>query len=240
MQTVLLDAAQCAQFRCLSPLAVLDELDELCTRATQFAWLREEVEPGGYHDNALFRESLRDRLLDKWGEEVRDASGLVDEAQYGGLFERYIEHVSAWSKNERLRNRLTGAYEEPDAVLMKEVEGLAGWTGEPEEFRRGLLSKMAAWAIENPDKRAQSEVVFADQIRKVRDAVFTSRRQPLAEICRDIVRMVREQDPNLTTDRKAELRAVLDRMASRFGYCDACACDAAAMLVRTRFHDLIE
>ncbi len=240
MQTVLLDAAQSTRYRCLSPLAVLDELDGLCTRTTQFAWLREDAETGGYHDHALFRELLRERLLDRWGEEVRDASGLVDEAQYSGLFERYIENVSAWSKNERLRNRLTGAYEEPDAVMMTEVESLLGWTGEPDEFRRGMLSKMAAWAIDNPGQRAQVEVVFADHIRKLRDAVFASRRKPLAELCRDIVRMVRDQDGSLTDERKREVRTVLDALTARFGYCDNCACDAAAMLVRQRFHDLIE
>lgn len=240
MQTVLLDASQHPRYACLSPLAVLEEIHELCSRATQFAWLREDVETGGYHDHALFRELLAERLLDVWSEEVRDASGLVDESQYSGLFERYIEHVSAWSKSERLRNRLTGAYEEPDAVMMKEVESLVGWTGEPDEFRRGLLSRMAAWALDNPSERARIEVVFAEQIRKLRDAVFAARRKPLAEICRDIVRMVREQDGALTDDRKRELREVLDAMAKRFGYCDQCACDAAAMLVRQRFHDLIE
>jgi len=240
MQTVLLDASQSTRYRCLSPLAVLEELDELCTRTSQFAWLREEVEPGGYHDHALFREALRDRLLDLWGEEVREASGLVDEAQYAGLFERYIEHVSAWSKNERLRNRLTGTYEEPDAVMMKEVESLVGWTGQPDEFRRALLSKMAAWAIEHPGTRPKVDVVFQAEIGKLREAVFADRRKPLAELCRDIVRLVRDDDRQLSVERRAELRTMLDAMASRFGYCDQCACDAAAMLVRLQFHDLID
>ena len=33
--------------------------------------------------------------------------------------------------------------------------------------------------------------------------------------------------------------ATIDRLASRFGYCSACAADAASLLVRKRFQDLV-
>jgi len=240
MQTVLLDAAQHPRFRCLSPVAVLEELDDLCERTSQFDWLQEEAAEGGYHDHALFRQVLRDRLIDVWEEEVRGASGLVDETQYGGLFERYIEHVSAWSRTERIRNKHTGAYEEPDQVLLTEVETLLGWEGNPDEFRRGLLSKLAAFAIDHPEERTNNEIVFADHIKTLRAAVYEKLRVPIAEMCRDMVDLVRGDGASLTEDRKAQLRTVLDSMAERFGYCDHCASDAAAMLVRKRFHDIIE
>lgn len=239
MQTVLLDAAQHPRFKCLSPLAVFEELDELCERTSQFEWLQGSAVPGGFHDHALFRELLRERLIKDWEEELREASGLVADTQYGGLFDRYIEHVSAWSKNERIRNRHTGAYEEPDQVLLKEVEMLLGWTGEPAEFRRGLLSKLAAWALDHPEERTQNEVVFADQINKLRAAVYATLRKPIAELCRDIVDAVRSDNAKLTPSRQKEVRAVLDRMRDRFGYCDHCASDAAAMLIRNRFDDII-
>lgn len=239
MRGLVLDAAQSATYQCLSPLAVLDELDDLCTRTSQFAWLREEKRTGGYHDHAAFREILRDRLLDWWEDEVRHASGLIDEAQYGGLFERYVENVTAWTRSERLRNKLTGAYEEPEEHLMREVEGLLGWKGEPTEFRRSLLNTIAAWAIDHPGQKALNEVVFADHIRKLRDAVFEKLRNPVAEICRDIVLFVRDGEQSLAPSRRAEIRAVLDSMASKFGYCDSCARDAAGVLVRRRFRDII-
>jgi len=46
------------------------------------------------------------------------------EAQYAELFEKYVQHVSVWVKKERIRNKITGEYEEPDAKMMKEVERL--------------------------------------------------------------------------------------------------------------------
>ncbi|MBI5533558.1 MAG: serine protein kinase PrkA [Deltaproteobacteria bacterium] len=239
MRGVMLDASQSSSYKCLSPLAVIEELDELCTRSSQFAWLREERRSGGYHDHAAFREILRDRLLDRWEEEMRNASGLVDDAQYGGLFELYIEHVTAWTRGERIRNRATGAYEEANERMMLEVEGLLGWKGEAAEFRKSLLSTIAAWAIDHPGERARNEVVFGDHIKKLREAVFEKLRKPIAELCRDIVSFVRDGDQTFQEPRRSELRKVLDSLASMYGYCDQCARDAAAMLVRKRFRDII-
>jgi predicted Ser/Thr protein kinase len=239
MRGVMLDAAQTTAYRCLSPLAVVDELDELCARSSQFAWLREETASGGYHDHAAFREILRDRLLDWWEEEMRNASGLVDDAQYGGLFELYIEHVTAWTRGERIRNRATGTYEESNERMMLEVEGLLGWKGEPGEFRKSLLSTIAAWAIDHPTERAKNEVVFGDHIHKLREAVFEKLRKPIAELCRDIVTFVRDGEQSFPETRRHEVRKVLDKLAADFGYCDQCARDAAAMLVRKRFRDII-
>jgi predicted Ser/Thr protein kinase len=239
MQTVLLDAAQHPRFQCLSPVAVLEELDELCERAAQFDWLQESAETGGYHDHALFRDLLTDRLLGVWEEELRTASGLVDEKQYAGLFVRYTENVSAWSKGERIRNRVTGEFIEPDANLMEEVESLLGWEGNPDEFRRGLLSKFAAWTLDHPNDPIENHVVFADLIHKLRAAVYAKLRKPVGELCRDMVDYVRGNGAKVPEDRKTEIRRALDAMRDQYGYCDHCASDAAAMLVRKRFHDII-
>ena len=39
--------------------------------------------------------------------------------------------------------------------------------------------------------------------------------------------------------RSRDARAALDRLAKRFGYCDACGVDLASMLLRKRYNDLI-
>src|SRR6185295_13375373 len=62
MRTVLLDAGQSKVYKCLSPLAVLTELDELCDRVSEYEWLQEEQLAGGFHDHKSFREALRARL----------------------------------------------------------------------------------------------------------------------------------------------------------------------------------
>ena len=58
MRIALLDAAQSTVFKCLNPLAVLDEIEALCQRRNEFEWLQQDAIVGGYHDVKTFRETL--------------------------------------------------------------------------------------------------------------------------------------------------------------------------------------
>lgn len=239
IRSVLLDAAQSPKFKCLSPLAVMEELDALCERVAEYEWLQEEQLPGGYHDHRGFREVLRSRLLDTWESELRSASGLVSEDQYSELFDRYVSHVSVWVKREKIRNRLTGEYESPDEHMMGEVEELLGVRGDAGEFRKSLISSIAAWAIDHPGQKIDNTVVFAQHTRKLRDAVFAERRKQVAHLSRDIVVLVSEEGAGLDAARRKDAQETLDRLRRDYGYCDHCARDAASSLLRWRFAELI-
>lgn len=239
MRTLLLDAAQSPLYDCLSPFAVLDELDRLCERTNEYAWLQEEKVPGGYHDHVQFRKELRERLLETLEDELRVSSGLVDETRYRELFDRYITHVSYWVKGEKLRNPLTGQYEDPDLRLMGEVEALLGSPDKPEDLRHSLISRVAAWAIDHPGDAIDNSRVFAPQLKRMQDAVFAERRVSVAKLARDVVVLLREEGSGLDESRRVEVRAAVGRWKSRFGYQDGSAADAATALVRERLVDLL-
>ena len=235
MRVLLLDAAQSSAYRCLSPLAVLDELERLCARRNEFEWLSMEVATGGYHDMKLFRSELSTMLVGYWEHEFYEASGLIDEGRYEELFERYVQHVSVWVKRERIRNRITGGFDEPDEAMMREVERLLDKKGSAADVRHGLISSIAAWAIEHPDKKVEAVEVFPETVRRMRDAIFADKRPLMGKLVRDIVAFVREEGSGLDDSQRSKARATLDRLASRFSYCDACAADAAAVLAAKRF-----
>jgi serine protein kinase len=239
MRGVLLDAAQNPRFACLSPLAVLEELDRLCERSGEYAFLQDEKLPGGYHDHALFRRTIRERLLDALEDELRISSGLVDEARYYELFERYVTHVSVWIKGEKIRNPMTGQYEESDERLMREVEALLGSPEKPHDFRNGLISAIAAWAIDHPNEPVRNAGVFTEYLRRIREAVFAERRVLVARLCRDLVLLLRDEGAGLDQPRRVAAEAVLAELIRRFGYEKTSAADAAAALLRDRFHQLL-
>ncbi|AKV01258.1 putative serine protein kinase, PrkA [Labilithrix luteola] len=239
MRVVLLDAAQSQLYKCLSPLATLEEIDQLSQHKTEFEWLQQDTQAGGYHDVKLFREALLSRLLGTWEQEFYAASGLVAEEQYDDLFERYVQHVSVWTKKERIRNKITGEYEEPDEGMMREVERLLDVKGDPQEARKQMISAIAAWAIDHPGQKVDGRNVFPQYLRRLRDAIFADKRAEVAKRARDIVVLVRDEGSGLDMNHKREAREVLDRLASRFGYCDNCAADAASMLVRKRYSDIL-
>jgi predicted Ser/Thr protein kinase len=238
MRMALLDAAQSAAFRCLSPLAVLEEIDALCQRKNEFDWLQQDPIVGGYHDVKVFRDTLFSRLLNASEYELYVASGLVQEQQYADLFDRYVQHVSVWVKKERLYNRVTQRYEDPDEKMMAEVERLLDVKGDPQDWRRQLISAIAAWALDHPGQRVETAVVFPQHIKRMREAIFADKRQAVASLARDIVLVVREEGIGIDAARRGEAQATIDRLAARFGYCSSCAADAASLLVRKRFQDL--
>jgi predicted Ser/Thr protein kinase len=239
MRTVLLDAAQNPHYGCLSPLAVLDELDRLCERTAEYGFLQEERLPGGYHDHILFRDTLRQRLLDAFEDEYRVASGLVDEARYNDLFDRYIMHVSFWVKREKLKNPMTGDYEDPDERLMQEVEALLGAPDKPEQLRHSLINTVAAWAIDHPGEPIDNTKVFAAHLKRLRDAVFAERRVAIGRLCRDVVHLLREEGAGLDEPRRKAAENVVIELERRFGYEPTSTADAALALVRLRFADVL-
>ncbi|MBX3191521.1 MAG: serine protein kinase PrkA [Labilithrix sp.] len=239
MRVVLLDAAQSVVYRCLSPLAVLDEIEQLCMRKAEFEWLQQDTQAGGYHDVKLFRETLFSRLLSVWEQELYASSGLVADAQYDDLFEKYVQHVSVWVKKERIRNKITGEYEEPDEGMMREVERLLDVKGDVQEARKQMISGIAAWAIDHPGQKVEAKNVFPQYLRRLRDAIFTDKRIEVAKQARDIVVLVRDEGSGLDDARRREVREVIAQLEKRFSYCDDCAADMASMLVRKRYSDLI-
>ena len=239
MRGVLLDAAQSPKYPCLSPLAVLDALDALCQRRSEFEWLLLEPKLGGYHDTSRFMEGLMDRLLGTWEQELHRASGLVDEAQYADLFERYVQHISAWVKKERIRNRLTGDHDEPDEKLMVEVERLLDLKGEAAAVRSQMIATIAAWAIDHPDEKIETQVVFPNYMRRMRDAIYAQKRAEVAGRARDLVLWVREGGHDFDAARTRGAQVMLARMEELFGYCRSCAADAASVTLRRRMSDLV-
>jgi predicted Ser/Thr protein kinase len=239
MRMALLDAAQSTVFQCLNPVAVMEEIDSLCQRKNEFDWLQQDAIIGGYHDVRSFRDTLNTRLLAAGEYELYVASGLVQEQQYAELFERYVQHVSAWVKKERLFNRVTQKYEEPDEKMMVEVERLLDVKSDAQDWRRQLISNIAAWALDHPGQRVEPTVGFPQHIRRMRDAIFAERRPAVARLARDIVVLVRDEGVGLDAERRAAAEATIERLTQRFGYCRNCAADASTLLVRKRFNDLV-
>jgi predicted Ser/Thr protein kinase len=151
MKTVIFNAAQSPKHACLTPMAVLEELESLCRDKSLHEFLQQEV-VDGYHDHEEFVRVVEAELLDVLDEEIRDSMGLVTESQYRELFGRYLAVVSSWTKGERIRNRVTGAYELPDEERMAEFEKIV--MGEQDDrgtFRRSIISAVGAYRLDHPE-----------------------------------------------------------------------------------------
>jgi predicted Ser/Thr protein kinase len=232
---LILDAAQVPEYKVLSPFAVLDGLAELSARVGEFEWLRQETAAGGYQDPKWFMKALRARLLDTLEDELRSATGFADEARYDEVFERYVLHVSAWTKGEKIENRVSRKEEPADETMMKEIERMLGFGGSHEEFRRNLISRVAAWAIDHPGQALPTKGLFPQHIAKLRDVFFQEHRKQVVAVAGDLSVILSEGEGSLEPDALARARSTLAVLKARFGYDDDSARDAVVALLKERF-----
>ena len=73
---------------------------------------------------------------------------------------------------ETVADEKSGRFEEPDKELMERIETLLGSEDAPDEFRSNLMTKAAAFKLDNPDKEIVVEEVFADLMSTLRRNVF--------------------------------------------------------------------
>jgi predicted Ser/Thr protein kinase len=238
MKLLLMNAAQSPKFKCLSPFAVFDELEDLVRGVTIYDFLKQEPLSGGYHENRKFIFQVRDRLLDKTDDEVRTSMGLVEERRYIEQFERYLMHVSFWIKREKVPNPVTGRDEDPDEEFMNDIERMldvASGSGKREDFRREVIAKIGAWSLDHQGEKPDYEVIFPRPITHLREAFFGERKKQVRKINEDLLVYLVDGPSQLAADALEAARKTLDTMMSRFGYCPSCAKDAILALVRKRY-----
>ena len=235
MKMLLMNAAQNPKFACVSPFALLEELEELVRGVSVYEFLKQEPLPGGYHENRKFIFQVRDRLLDRIDDEVRTAMGLVDERRYIDQFDRYVSFVSHWIRKEKVTNPITGRDEDPDEEFMGEVERVLQMQSRHEEFRREVIAKIGAWSIDHLRQKPDLEKIFPRQIADLREAFFVERKKQIRRINEDLLVYLTDGPEKMPPDQMAAARTTLSNLRGRYGYCEHCAKDAILVLVRKRY-----
>jgi len=238
IKTALFNAAQAGPARCLTPLAVLEELESICKDKTVHDFLQQEV-VDGYHDHEEFVRVVEAEYLDVIDEEIRDSMGFVSESQYRELFLKYVTLVSHWVKGEKLKNAVTGAYEPADEQRMVELEKIVMPPGEDRRnFRRGLISAIGAFRLDHPDgAEIDYAAIFPDLFRRLRDHYFDERKRQLRRSREEVLRYLSDERASLDEKARARVEGTLRTMRERYGYCEHCAQDAILFLMRRRYED---
>ena len=235
MQVVILNAAATPSYAYVSPLAILDEIEELSKQTSVYEFLKQEALPGGFHDNRRFIDVARDRLLDRIDDEVRLSLGLVEELEFDRIFTRYLTHVTHATKQEKVRNAQTGKHENPDENMMREVERVLDVGPRTDEFRQDLISRIGAWSLDNRNQKPDLPAIFPDYFKKLREASFEERKKAVRGGVDDLVKLATGNPEALSAEGLKRARASLTTLLERFGYTELSARDAVLALVRARY-----
>jgi len=235
MQTVLLAAAGATRYEYVSPLIVLDEIVELTKQASLYEFLRQDVQPGGYHDHKKLVDVARGRMFDIIDDEVRAAVGLVEESEYTRVFERYVNHVMHALKKEKVRNPSTGRMEDPDEGMMKEVERTLEISGRADDFRQSLIAKIGAWSLDHRGQKPVMTSIFSDLMRKLRDAYFEKHRKTIAKGISDLVMYLSGNESSLSAESRSRTETALATLIDKYGYSRESARDLVGALASLRY-----
>jgi serine protein kinase len=238
IKTAIANAAQHTAYACLTPQAILDELQALCRDKSVYEFLQQEV-VDGFHDHEEFVRVAEGQLLNMVDNEIRDSMGLVSEQQYREIFERYVLHVSHWVKNEKILNRVTGNYDPPQESLMAELEAIIMPDDEDRgDFRRGLISSIGAHRLDNPDQTGLEYArLFPDQFRRMRDHYFQEHKKQLRRSKENVLKVLAGDEKGLVPKEVSQVGEMLATMNKRYGYCRSCAKDAILFLMRKRYEE---
>jgi len=235
MQGVLLAATGSPRYEYISPLVVLDEIVELCKQTSLYEFLRQDVQPGGYHDHKKLVEVARVSLFDRIDDEVRASVGLVEESEYARVFDRYVNHVMHFLKKEKVRDPSTGRMVDPDEGMLKEVERTLEISGRAEEFRQSLIAKIGAWSLDHRGQKPVLSEIFTDVMRKLRDAYFEKHKKTIAKGITELVRILSGNESGLSAEARTRADAALATLTSKYGYTKESARDLVGALATLRY-----
>jgi serine protein kinase len=198
------------------------EIDESCVNPFM---VMKELEGGLKHHSLLVNPELREeyrKLLATVREEYEDIvknevqraiSG--DEEALQRLCANYIDNIKAYTQREKVRNKYTGEYEEPDERLMRSIEEKINIPdSRKDDFRREIMNYIGALAIDgkrflyNTNERLQKALELK-QFEDQKDSI------KLTSLVSNVI------------DRNAQekIDIVKHRLMSEQGYCDVCATD---------------
>jgi predicted Ser/Thr protein kinase len=236
MKTVLLNAAQNPDHDCLTPMSVFAEVRRLLKDKSLYAFLQREPE-GAYFDYAKIVAHLEEVLLERVNREFLDVTGLVRREQYVELFTRYVNETSRWLKGEKVLNRHTGKYEEPDTRFMESIEARFGDVGEdPRPFREKLVHRIGAYRIDHPDEALDYAEIFADLFDRIRQSYFEEHRTKLHQLRRLLVQRLSGEKADLEPADQQRVDEVMRRLGAEYGYREPCAVETLAFL-ESRLYD---
>src|SRR4051794_34033954 len=144
----------------------------------------------------------------------------ADEDALARLCGNYIDNVKAYTQREKVRNRYTGNYEDPDERLMRSVEEKIDIPeGRKDDFRREIMNYIGALAIDGKkfDYKTNERLQKALEMKLFEDQKDTIK---LTSLVSSVV--------DKATQEKIDV--VKSRLIHNYGYCDICSTDVLSFV----------
>jgi len=236
IKSILLDASHNPNFRCLSPLAVINEMEEFVRKVSEYEFLKQDVKDG-YHDSNAFIDVVREQYLDRVDTEVRECIGLYDMNQWEDFIKKYITHITHVLKREKIKNTITGRSEDPDKTMIREFENIISAPKADKEldaFRQNMISRVGAWSLDHRGQEIVYREIFPDYWQKLEKHYYDSQKPKLTQM-HDALQVHGTENYDQKSEGSVMAQQTLKNMVEKRGYCDFCAKEVIAYLMKKRY-----
>ncbi|MFN7131036.1 MAG: PrkA family serine protein kinase [Myxococcales bacterium] len=193
---------------CVNPFMVLNELE---------AGLKNHSLISAEEMRKRYRELLtvvKAEYEDIVKNEVQRAIS-ADEDAIGKLCGNYIDNIKAYTQKEKVRNKYTGLYEEPDERLMRAIEEKIDIPdSRKDDFRREIMNYIGALAVEGKTFNYRTN----ERLHKALEL-------KLFEDQKDSIKLKNLVSSVVDKETQEKIDVVRDRMIKNYGYCEICSTD---------------
>jgi serine protein kinase len=198
------------------------DIDETCVNPFM---VMKELESGLRHHSLIASDEVREeyrKLLAVVREEYEDIvknevqraiSGDEDALQR--LCANYIDNIKAFTQRERVRNKYTGEYEEPDERLMRSIEEKINIPdSRKDDFRREIMNYIGALAVDGKrfEWRTNERLAKALELKLFEDQ-------------KDSIKLSSLVSSVMDRDAQEKIDVVKARLIKNNAYCEVCSTD---------------
>jgi serine protein kinase len=184
-----------------------------------------ELEAGLKHHSLITSEETRAHYRELLGVVKEEYENIVknevqraiaaDEDALKRLCANYIDNVKAYTQREKVKNKFTGQYEEPDERLMRSIETKIDIPeNRKDDFRRELMNHIAALLIDGKtfDYKTNERLHRALELKLFEDQ-------------KDTIKLTSLVSKVVDADTQAKIDVVKNRLIRDYGYDEESATD---------------
>jgi serine protein kinase len=157
---------------------------------------------------------VKDEYADITKNEVQRAI-CADEEAIKRLCANYIDNIKAYTQKEKVKNKYTGEYEEPNEQLMRSIEEkIEIPESRKDDFRREIMNYIGALAVEGK--------VFE---YTTNERLHRALERKLFEDQKDTIKLTSLVSKVIDKETQEKIDVVKHRLIKNYGYCEICATD---------------
>ena len=201
------------QHDCINPFMVLNQLGNglnkhslIADEETRTAYLEQLEEVKKEYENVVKTE-------------VQKAIS-ADEDAISRLCGNYIDNIKAYTQKEKVKNKFTGAYDEPDERLMRSIEKkIEIPDSRKDDFRREIMNFIGALSLDGKsfDYRSNERLRHALELKLFEDQ-------------KDSIKLSSLVSNVMDADTQEKIDVVKTRLQRDYGYCEICASDVLSFV----------